>query len=103
MIEQIVELSDAGLFAASTHTPPLQRVSLVFAENSRGKSTLSAVIRACAEQDHGALATRATLGVRNDPRVKLLVRDAAGQPQTIEGTGIGPVLCVSGGNGNGSR
>lgn len=63
MLEKILKLEGVGLFATPlAKAVELKQATLIYADNGRGKSTLSAVMRACAAADAQAMAARATIG-----------------------------------------
>ncbi|WP_157730541.1 AAA family ATPase [Variovorax sp. HW608] len=63
MLEKILKLDGVGLFANPlANAVELKQATLIYADNGRGKSTLSAVMRACAAADAQAMAARATIG-----------------------------------------
>ncbi len=63
MLEKIIKLEGVGLFANPLATAiELKQATLIYADNGRGKSTLSAVMRACAAADAQSMAARATIG-----------------------------------------
>lgn len=82
MLEKIHTIENIGLFAAGTPSPAeFQRVTLIYAENGRGKSTLSAILRAASENDSASLLARRTLDTTGVPRIGMQV---AGRPVKFE-------------------
>lgn len=61
MLKQIKSIQGVGLFLASGPSPELERISLFYGENGRGKSTLASVLRACAEKRTDLIQSRQTL------------------------------------------
>lgn len=53
MLTKIISLRGVGLFSdvSATKTPMISDVVLVYAENGRGKSTLTDVLQSCVSQD----------------------------------------------------
>lgn len=86
MLTKIDRIEGTGLFAAAGPSKDFDRVTLVFGENGRGKSTLAAVLRSCAENDGEALRARTTLGEQTAQRAVLSfnVGNAASQA-TLDG------------------
>lgn len=70
MLERIVRLENVGLFKSGVPKAfALGKVALIYADNARGKSTLSAILRACATGDANALNARATIDAKSPPKV----------------------------------
>ena len=86
MLEKIIKLESVGLFKAGTpKAQELKKATLVYADNARGKSTLSAVLRACAVGDAAPLNARATIGATTLPRVQMrFALPAGGTTVTFE-------------------
>ncbi|MDQ0086061.1 wobble nucleotide-excising tRNase [Variovorax boronicumulans] len=71
VLEKILKLEGVGLFATPlTKAVELQQTTLIYADNGRGKSTLSAVLRACAAADVEAMVARATIGGTGQTRAQ---------------------------------
>ena len=75
MIRKILKLQNVGLLQNATQNGAvdLARVTAIYADNGRGKSTLAAVLRACQLGDAGRLHARKTIDAPNGPEVKLLL------------------------------
>ena len=72
MLEKFIVIDNVGVFQAGvpkSHT--LKKATLIYADNARGKSTLSAILQACSTGDAAPLAARATIGAKGGPRVQL--------------------------------
>jgi wobble nucleotide-excising tRNase len=71
MISNIQLLRNIGLFdsVSSGAQIPLKRLTLVYAENGRGKTTLAAILRSLATGDHLPIAERRRLSALNTPHV----------------------------------
>lgn len=83
MLTKIDQIEGTGLFGAAGPTANFERVTLVFGENGRGKSTLAAVLRSCAENDGSQLRARATLGQPLTQRAILSFTSGTGPYQAI--------------------
>lgn len=71
MLEKILKLEGVGLFANPlAKAVEFKQATLIYADNGRGKSTLSAVMRACATADAQAMTARATIGGTGETRVQ---------------------------------
>lgn len=74
MLEKIHTLTNVGLFESGTPSPvAFERATLIYAENGRGKSTLSAVFRAASENDATAVLARRTLDATGAPRIGMQI------------------------------
>ena len=72
-IKKLFKLKNLGLFSDGVpNAIYLQRATLLYGENGRGKSTLSTILRACALADAGPLNARKTLDGIGDPEVGLI-------------------------------
>ena len=72
MLEKVIKLEGVGLFAAPlAKAVELKQATLIYADNGRGKSTLAAVLRACAGADAQAMTARATIGGTGPTRAQL--------------------------------
>lgn len=83
MLKGIDRIEGIGLFLAAGPSPEFGRATLVYGENGRGKSTLSAILRSCAENNATELVSRATLGHQR-PRRATLRLDRSGSPVVID-------------------
>lgn len=84
MLEKIIKLENVGLLASPlAKAIELKQATLVYADNGRGKSTLSAVLRACATGDADAMSARATIGSKGLPQAQLRFRLPAGGGTTV--------------------
>jgi len=79
MIHRIQLIRNVGLFDSVTAaaTIPLSRLTLIYAENGRGKTTLAAILRSLATGDPMPIAERKRLAAAHPPHVIL---DCAGGP-----------------------
>lgn len=75
IITKILKLKNVGLLQDATQTGAvsLGKVTAVYADNGRGKSTLATVLRACQLGDAGRLCARKTIDGSSNPEVKLLL------------------------------
>jgi wobble nucleotide-excising tRNase len=75
MIRKILKLQNVGLLQDATQNGAvdLARVTAIYADNGRGKSTLATVLRACQLGDAGRLQAKKTIDATNDPEVKFLL------------------------------
>jgi wobble nucleotide-excising tRNase len=65
---------------------PLSRLTVVYAENARGKTTLSAILRSLASGQTELVAERARLGAQHPPHV--VIDTGAGTPAAVFQNGI---------------
>jgi wobble nucleotide-excising tRNase len=75
IISKILRLQNVGLLQDATQTGAvsLGKVTAVYADNGRGKSTLATVLRACQLGDEGRLNSRKTIDGPGNPEVELLL------------------------------
>jgi wobble nucleotide-excising tRNase len=75
VLEKLLKLEGIGLFANPlAKAIEFKQATLIYADNGRGKTTLSAVMRACASADSQAITARATIGGTAAPRAQLLFK-----------------------------
>jgi hypothetical protein len=71
MLLKFNAIEEIGRFAALTHkAEPLARLSLLFARNGYGKSTLCAILRSESEEDPNYIKARRRLGATGESRVQ---------------------------------
>lgn len=71
MLEKILKLEGIGLFANPlVKAVDFKQTTLIYGDNGRGKSTLSAVLRACSTADAQSMAARATIGGNGPTRAQ---------------------------------
>lgn len=75
MISKILKIQNVGLLQDATQAGAvsLAQVTAIYADNGRGKSTFTAVLRACQLGDAGRLNARKTIDATSAPEVKLLL------------------------------
>jgi len=70
VLEKIVCIDNVGVFKSGVQkVSSLKKLALVYADNARGKSTLSSVMMACANSDAKELQDRKTFGANTDQKV----------------------------------
>ena len=76
LIRKIVKLMNVGLFRDATISGAIDfgKVTLIYGENGRGKSTLSAIMRACAQADSGRILARKTIDSQAAPEIAILIQ-----------------------------
>lgn len=80
MITALRLFRNIGQFDSAAATTSLNRLTVVYAENGRGKTTLSAILRSLATGDPAPILERHRLGAPNAPHV--IVECAGGPPPT---------------------
>lgn len=76
MLEKIIRVDGVGIFHnGSPAARDLAKLTLIYADNARGKSTLSAILRAAAAGDAAALTSRPTIGGTRPAAVHLRFKD----------------------------
>ncbi|MFC0398008.1 hypothetical protein [Paraburkholderia rhizosphaerae] len=72
-------MDNIGVFKAAVPSAvTLKRVTVIYADNGRGKSTLSALLRACGAADAQALQARKTIGATSNQTVQLRFQTSSG-------------------------
>lgn len=70
MLERVICINNVGVFRRGVQeVSELKKLTLIYADNARGKSTLSSVMLACANGDAKELQDRKTFGATNDQKV----------------------------------
>lgn len=70
MLEKVICIDNVGVFKKGVqHVSPLKKLTLIYADNARGKSTLSSVMLACSSGDAKELQGRKTFGATTDQKV----------------------------------
>lgn len=79
MLEKIIAIDNIGVIKHGISKPVcLEKVTLVYADNARGKSTLSVLLNSCASGDAFEVARRKTVGVQNNQNILLRFKAPAG-------------------------
>ena len=79
MLERVITINNVGVM--KTGVPKaldFEKVTLIYADNARGKSTLSVLLQACAEADEKAVQIRKTVGATGNQNVILRFGSKAG-------------------------
>lgn len=72
MLEKIICIDNVGIFKSGVQkVSPFKKLTLVYADNARGKSTLSSLLLACANSDAKELQDRKTFGATTDQKVMI--------------------------------
>jgi wobble nucleotide-excising tRNase len=70
VLERVICIDNVGVFKSGVQkVSPLKKLTLIYADNARGKSTLSSVMLACANGDAKELQGRRTFGAATDQKV----------------------------------
>lgn len=76
MIERLIRVANVGVFADARPASDRTRfdpLTLIYAENGRGKTTLSAILRSLATDDPVYVTERARIGAAEPPEIELRV------------------------------
>ena len=86
MLDKIICVRSVGaLNNATPNSIEMGRVTLIYGENARGKSTLAALLHACSTGTSDAVMARATIGATSDPKLVLrFVRGGVTQVANFE-------------------
>ena len=72
MLEKVISIDNIGVIKKGVAKAlDLDKVTLIYADNARGKSTLAALMSACAASDSDELVRRKTVGATTDQKVIL--------------------------------
>lgn len=72
MLEKVISIDNIGVIRSGVpRSLTLEKVTLVYADNARGKSTLAALLNACASANGPELIKRKTVGAKTDQKVLL--------------------------------
>lgn len=84
MLKKVVTLKNVGLLRNGTPQPAtFERVTLVYGENGRGKSTVATVLRAASAHDSESVALTRTIDSDEDPNLELIFVDAQGSGRPV--------------------
>ncbi|MGV6482075.1 AAA family ATPase [Pantoea agglomerans] len=73
MLERIQKITGIGLFADTKPAAfPFRKLSLIYADNGRGKSTLAALLKSCGDNQPQLLINRRTIGLSTPQHAELL-------------------------------
>ncbi len=72
MLEKIIRVDNVGVFKAGLSSAiTLKPVTVIYADNARGKSTLSSLLHACSIGDASSVQARKTIGATGNQAVQL--------------------------------
>ena len=84
-LSQIVKIQGIGLLHDTAPSVIFEKVTLIYGENGRGKSTLASVLRACAENRTDTLTSRQTLDSPQQPQhIHLLFQNDEKTPVQVQ-------------------
>lgn len=79
MLEKVISIDNVGIFKkGAPKAVALEKIALVYADNARGKSTLSSLLLACAGAEAKDVVGRKTLGAAGPQKVVLRFNPANG-------------------------
>lgn len=94
MLERIISIENVGVFKSAVQkVSTLKKLALIYADNARGKSTLSSVLLACANTDADELKSRKTFGSTADQKVVMRFPPLGRRPSMLSfqrRAGLGP-------------
>lgn len=75
MIKKIIKIVNVGRFEnySASGDVELKKINAIFAENGRGKTTISAIFRSLKNNEPVFISERKTLGAEGDPEVEILI------------------------------
>ncbi len=84
MLEKVIAIDNVGVFQKGVPKAiTLEKATLIYAENARGKSTLASILRACAGGDVHSMTARASIGGAGKPKVQLRFANGAGGANVV--------------------
>lgn len=84
MLTKLIQLRNVGLLRSGAPKPvAFEQVTLLYAENGRGKSTIANILRAAASLDADALEPHQTIDSDEKPLVEMLFVDGQGAPNPL--------------------
>lgn len=73
MLKKVIKLQNFGLFHNGTPAPiELEKITFFYAENGRGKSTFSTLLRSCSQNDSIKVLAKKTIDGTDEPEIDLL-------------------------------
>jgi len=86
MLKEINLIRNIGCFDSFSGLSDLKKLVLIYAENGRGKTTLSAILSSLANNDANILMGRKRLGASNDPHIILNIEGENGNAILQDGS-----------------
>lgn len=87
MIQKILKIKNVGLFRdgvpAKQHVD-FARVTVIYGENGRGKSTIASALRACSLGDPGRIMARRTVDTTEEPEIEFTVQQPSSKTARIQ-------------------
>jgi wobble nucleotide-excising tRNase len=79
VLEKIISIDNIGVIKSGiSNALDLKKVTLIYSDNARGKSTLAALMSACGAGDAPELVKRKTIGATTDQKVNLRFKSSNG-------------------------
>lgn len=79
VLKTIVRIDNVGVFKSGVAKAiDLDKVNLIYADNARGKSTLSAIFAACSEGDEAQILQRRTVSAATTPNIHFRFQSSTG-------------------------
>lgn len=72
MLTDLQLIRNIGKYENCSDIPALKKITLIYSENGRGKTTLSSLLRSLAENDSAFVSDRQRLGTNNQPYIRIL-------------------------------
>ena len=83
MLKKILKIKNLGLFKEASCELLLEKATLIYAENGRGKSTLASLLRSCATSNATSIGLWKSLDGNDSPEIKLLFKRGTLLKQSI--------------------
>lgn len=96
MLTKILGIEGVGLLRQVTggNKQPFGKVTLLYAENGRGKSTLASVLTSCTTREPDLIEDRVTIDAQVQPAAKLMFESALAEYKNGSWTGLNPAIVV---------
>lgn len=90
MIKKILKIQNVGLFQNIPAQQRFDKVTAIYADNGRGKSTLATILRSSASNDGSLLASRKTIDKQSEPQVVDILWESGQHRKFENGAWTGP-------------
>ncbi len=96
LLTKILNIEGVGLLRKVTggNKQPFGKVTFLYAENGRGKSTLASVLTSCATRESDLIEDRVTIDAQVQPAAKLMFESARAEYKNGSWTGFTPDILV---------
>lgn len=75
MLKKVLLIKNIGLFESASCAEEFAQTTLIYAENGRGKTTFTSILRSCTLKDDKGLLARQTIDIASPPSINLLLNN----------------------------